>query len=447
MRRFVPLLVIIAGYLIVACLYAFQTPPWQAPDEPAHYNYVRQLAGGSFPVISPGDYDQEYQSLVISSGFDPEYSVESFEYEDHQPPLYYLLQTPVFLATGGALLPLRLVSVIFGAAVVALSYLITLWLFPEREWLAWTTAAFVAFLPQHVAMMAAVNNDSLAELLIAAILLLLVGMVASKPGKGASRSSDNKWIAVGLLLGLGFLTKATVYIMVPVIGIVLLWRYWGDWRSLLRNGLLVFGPAFLLGLAWWARNAIVYGGLDILGMAAHNAIVVGQPRTSEWIAERGLGATVMALIKTTFQSFWGQFGWMGVVMPTWVYQPLLLFTLLSIAGLIGIIVLGRERSSLGGSVDRTSGNRVAIAILTGTLALSLLLFLGYNVTFVQHQGRYLFPGLVPIALGVALAWSFFLSPLSARWPKSAFLLPIVLALLLFALDLFALFRFIVPSLG
>ena len=30
-----------------------------------------------------------------------------------------------------------------------------------------------------------------------------------------------------------------------------------------------------------------------------------------------------------------------------------------------------------------------------TLLLSLTLYLAYNVTFVQHQGRYLFPVLVP----------------------------------------------------
>lgn len=451
MRRYAPLIVIMAGYLLVAGLYASLTPAWQAPDEPAHYNYVRQLAGGVMPVITPGDYDQEYQGLVISSRFDRKYSVDSFEYEDHQPPLYYLIQAPIFLGTGGALRPLRLVSVILGAGVVALSYLIARRLFPEREWLAWTTAAFVAFLPQHVAMMAAVNNDSLAELLIASILLMLLVIVVDQRGNGLSiRGPDitlKWWLGLGILLGLGFLTKATVYIMAPIIGVVLLWLFWGDWRTLLRNALFVFGPAFLLGIVWWGRNMIVYGGLDLLGTAAHNVVVVGQPRTAEWIAERGLGATLVALFKTTFQSFWGQFGWMGVVMPSWVYQPLLLFSLLTILGLIGVVALARGRTYWAESADRGSGQAAAIMIVSATLALSLLLFLGYNVTFVQHQGRYLFPGLIPIALGVAVGWSFLIGPLSARWPKIAYLLPVALALALFALDLLALFQFILPSLS
>jgi 4-amino-4-deoxy-L-arabinose transferase-like glycosyltransferase len=288
-------------------------------------------------------------------------------------------------------------------------------------------------------------------LLIAATLLLLAGIVAAQESKGAGgegmREWPRKWLLLGLMLGLGFLTKATVYILVPLIGIVLLWRYWGQWPMLWRSAILVFGPAALLGLLWWGRNAFVYGGMDILGTAAHNAVVVGQPRTSEWIAERGVGPTIAALARTTFQSFWGQFGWMGVVMPNWVYQPLLLFSLLALVGLLFAFAANR-RSLLRGGFDVLADVRPpALLILAGTLALSMLLFLGYNVTFVQHQGRYLFPALIPIAIGVAAGWGFWLSPASRRWPKAAYILPIVLCLSLFALDLLALYRFIVPSLS
>ncbi len=34
---------IIVGYLVLGFLYASLTPPWQTPDEPAHYNYVRYI--------------------------------------------------------------------------------------------------------------------------------------------------------------------------------------------------------------------------------------------------------------------------------------------------------------------------------------------------------------------------------------------------------------------
>ncbi len=83
------------------------TPPvaLQSPDEPAHYNYIRQLADGSFPIMEPSDYSQAYFGEVVSSGFDPAYDLIPFSYEDYQPPLYYLLQTPVFWLGNGRLTP------------------------------------------------------------------------------------------------------------------------------------------------------------------------------------------------------------------------------------------------------------------------------------------------------------------------------------------------------
>ena len=332
MRRYLPITVLLLVFLIIAGLYAILTPDWQAPDEPAHYNYISQLAEGNFPVIEVGDYDQAYQSLVVSSKFDPQYSVEPFEYEDYQPPLYYLILTPIYLLSGGLLTALRLTSVILGAGVVLLAYLIGRQLFPGRGWLALAAAAFVAFLPQHVAMLASVNNDSLAELIIAAILLLLIVTITKTSKETMPVAAQNRLVTdsgptditlilLGILLGFGFLTKVTVYILVPVIALFFLWYYWGAWRKLARAWLIIFGTAGIMGLVWWLRNLYVYGGIDVLGTATHNAIVVGQPRTSEWIRDLGYLQTLRTFTQTTFQSFWGQFGWMGVVMPQWVYRP------------------------------------------------------------------------------------------------------------------------------
>ena len=48
MRKQAPILLILLIYLLLGWLYAAYTPDWQAPDEPAHYNYVKQLANGRF---------------------------------------------------------------------------------------------------------------------------------------------------------------------------------------------------------------------------------------------------------------------------------------------------------------------------------------------------------------------------------------------------------------
>ncbi|MCA9972607.1 MAG: DUF2142 domain-containing protein [Anaerolineales bacterium] len=428
-----PLWLILLLYAGLGSLFAVYTPDWQAPDEPAHYNYVRQLANGRLPVMAPGDYDQDYiVEVVFESGFDPRYAIEPLSYEDWQPPLYYLLLTPVFWLTGGSLLALRLASLLLGAGVVALAYGAARQLAPGRDWLAGGTAVFVALLPQHLSILAAVNNDALAELLIAAMLVLLLGIDGWRTARDHRRA-----LLLGVLLGLGFLTKATVYPMAGVIGVALLLRYRRDWRDLLRVALWVSVPALLLGALWWGRNAAVYGGLDVLGKAAHDAVVVGQPRTAALVAEVGAAEAARQFAQTTFRSFWGQFGWMTVPMlnPGWLYPLLGLFTAVA---LLGLPLAWRQRLAAAG--------RGQTAVLLALVVFVAGVHLFYNLTYVQHQGRYLFPALVPIGLGVAAGLGGWVWVVGGKRPWLLALLPLGLALALAALDLWALFRLLVPTL-
>ena len=430
------LTVILLLYLLLGALYAANTPAWQAPDEPAHYNYVRQLAAGALPVMEAGDYDQAYLTeVVFEAGFAPHYDLTPIEYEDWQPPLYYLLQTAVFHLADGSLLAMRLFSLLLGAGVVALAYATMLRLAPTRPWLALTTAVFVAFLPQHLAILASVNNDALAELLIAAVLFNLIELNQTPPAPARPR----RLALIGALLGLGLLTKGTVYPLTAVVGLALLLRFRGDWRALLPAGLRVFTPAALLGSLWWGRNLVVYGGLDLLGKAAHDAVVVGQPRTAEWVALYGLGGALQRFVQTTFNSFWGQFGWMTLPMthPAWLYPLLWLFSAIVVAGLL---LRPLRRGGEPGPAPRQT------LILLALFLLTLGVHAGYNLTFVQHQGRYLFPALIPIGVGVALGLETWVRPLFDRSPKTAYLLPVSLATALIALNLFAIFRVIVPAL-
>ncbi len=435
MRKHILLIPIILIYLMIGVLFIIYTPAWQAPDEPAHYNYVRQLAEGRLPVIEAGDYDQDYLTeVVFISRFAPQYSLESIEYEDWQPPLYYLLQTPIYLVNDGSLTTMRLFSLLLGAGVVILAYALVQKLAPQEQWLALTTAVFVAFLPQHMAMVTSANNDALAELLIAAVLYALVIIGQSQ----TFRARD--YLFLGILLGLGYLTKGTVYPITAVVGLVLIWHFWQEWQQMIKAGSLVFIPAFLLGSLWWIRNIVVYGGLDILGKAAHDSVVVGQPRTAEWVARYGLTDTIGRFVQTTFNSFWGQFGWMTVPMtyPSWLYPLLWLFTGLALAGLIVAAFTGRRS---------LSEHKLPILILLTLFMLTLGVHVGYNLTFVQHQGRYLFPALIPIALGMAVGLGLWFRPMRRRWPHIVFAIPAALAMALIALDLYALFRVIIPALS
>lgn len=67
---YIGLLALVSVYLILAMLYLSYTPAWQNPDEPAHYNYTRQISEtASIPVLQPSDYNQQYLADIVARRF------------------------------------------------------------------------------------------------------------------------------------------------------------------------------------------------------------------------------------------------------------------------------------------------------------------------------------------------------------------------------------------
>jgi 4-amino-4-deoxy-L-arabinose transferase-like glycosyltransferase len=403
------LALILSLYFVLGILFAANTPPWQAPDEPAHYNYVRYLVEqGSFPVLHMGDYPHAYLEEIKSRRFPPDLSIDPIRYEFHQPPLYYALAAPIYGLTGGDPFSLRLFSVALGAGIVLLAYAIARRVFPVRPALALGAAAFVAFLPQHLATVAQIGNDILAELLYAAVLLVLVGWLTQPTDHNRHNKKRRlgSFLGLGILLGLILITKTTPYVAVPLAGGVLIWR-WRRERAgierILMEGLAVAAPAALIALPWYARDIAVYGWPDFLGLQRHDQIVVGQLRTADFVAQQGWRAYWLRALRDTFRSFWGQFGWMGVVLDTRVYFALLLLSGVALGGLI-LRAVRRRRRRLP----------AALVLLGSAVLLTLLVYAWYNTQFLQHQGRYLFTALIPIAIFFCLGWEGALRPGAGR---------------------------------
>ncbi|MCI0625154.1 MAG: hypothetical protein L0387_26510, partial [Acidobacteria bacterium] len=120
-------------------------------------------------------------------------------------------------------------------------------------------------------------------------------------------------------------------------------------------------------------------------------------------------------------------------------------------GAVGVVVSRSRQWSVGSERQRDS---VVILSVSGLLTLAVYLY--YNLDFVQHQGRYLFPALIPIGLAAALGlrqWASWVAaairrlPSIARFaPQMETLLPFLPLALMAALCLFALYRFILPAL-
>jgi 4-amino-4-deoxy-L-arabinose transferase-like glycosyltransferase len=457
---------ILLVYLLIAGQYAARTPDWQAPDEPAHYNYVRQIVDeGRLPVLKMGDWQQTYQEALTAYGFNPAVTdcidpppdvpctgLDTVEYEDHQPPLYYLLQAPVYALTGGDLLPMRLWSALIGAGVVLATWAALRVLVPRWPGIALAAAGFVAFIPQHIAILASVSNDALAELIVGITLLAVIAYLRSEripdADSGdplAGRVRDVHPALLGVLVGLALITKTTIYFLggIALLAVLLRWRRarW-PWREAVRQAAWVLIPALLVGGIWWARNLSVYGGLDFAGLERHEAITIGQPRTGDYIDAMYGGSTRVYLenyAKTTFRSFWGQFGWMALPMPDRVYTGFLLFTL---AVAVGVGVFGwrhRWPARLDGP------QQDALIVFAAVIALVLAAYVLYNLDFIQFQGRYLYPALLPLAFLVAVGLSGWVSLAGERFPALAWL-PVAVMMGLAVFAWYALDTYIVPNL-
>ncbi|MDE3076630.1 MAG: DUF2142 domain-containing protein [Chloroflexota bacterium] len=443
------ILVIFVG---LALAYARAVPPWQAPDEPAHYNYVKFLAEhGQLPVLQPGDYPARLVPLAPKPTVAPDIAL--FRYESHQPPLYYAVAA-VLYRLGAGVFALRALSVFFGALLLVVAYFCVRLIFPRWPAGALAAAAFVGFIPMHLFMAASIENDTLAELVLSSLLLLYLAAVHGKAIPGL-------WIATGLLLGAALLTKATIYLPAGLLtaGIIAVGAGFkparspeakpalgsfeparspeakpasGEFETRPYRAVLAVGLTAAIVSGWWfVRNGLIYGWTDPAGLGRQDAVNGAQLHQGALT-----GTTVSHFVVTTFHSFWAQFGWMTVPVSNATYAKLWAFSLLVAGGLAALAFRARwsivkgtpapipmaaaaERPVPPAGVDppetappglgtRDSGpgtwdSGPLLWSLAGLLAVWLSVvanLMVYNLKFVQAQGRYLFPALVPIALAV-----------------------------------------------
>ncbi|NPA90786.1 MAG: hypothetical protein GXO55_04975 [Chloroflexi bacterium] len=423
-RWLYPLLAaLVVLYLVIGIQFALKTPLWQVPDEPAHVNYALHIARtGTLPILRPGDYDAAYLEAIKAAKFPPDMSVASIRYEFHQPPAYYLL--------GGALLralvpdvqtpnpppyvleravhTLRLLSLVLSVGILLFAFATARVLFPQLPSVALAVVACIAFIPQHVAMMTGANNDALAELMLALFLWLLTLHTYTPPAADGSR-----WLGRGVILGLILLTKTTIYapalLALVAFHVLRAWPGKGQnarWRAEGKAFLLEVLVALFLASPFFLHNVRAYGWPDVLGWQRHAQVVAGQMTPGEYIAQNGKTAYAHRAVTWTFRSFWGQFGWMGVLMDARIYKGLMYLTALLFVG-IGIFlahgcrprferVLLRRKSTAVECLIEEQHN--ALGVLSAAAVGTWIAYVGYNLSYLQHQGRYLFTGLVPLAI-------------------------------------------------
>lgn len=401
--RFRWLLLIIIAYLLLAFGYSIAVPLAETPDESEHFLYLQHIAlERALPVMSP--VREENDTL-----------------EGHQPPLLYLagaaLTAGIEMDTADNLPPnpcfsfepddagrqhaylhrpqewppqrgvyqvfqlMRWLSVLMGAATVALAYVLGRQLYPTGERVALVAAALLAFNPQFIFITASLNNDVPTTLLGAAIVALSI--------KAAQRPRRRYFAGLGILVGLGILTKFALLAFWPL---ALLAVAVGARRARRLSFLVprlvavILLPVLIAGWWYW-RAYLLYGDPLMWDVTlAAKGTVVGREGA---LALSDLGEFILL----HFQSYWLWFGWLNVKAPPVVYG---LLAVAVATAVVGLLVLARKR--------RLPLN--ATALLFNILAIlaiyaSLWRYI-QTINWTGYQGRLAFAAAAPIALVLAL---------------------------------------------
>jgi 4-amino-4-deoxy-L-arabinose transferase-like glycosyltransferase len=217
---------VIAVFAGFAVAYTRITPVGASPDELSHLHYINGIA----------------DHLRLPPAGEP---------ERQQPPLYYLLGAIVAKFSGDDPRLIRLVSVVLGVLTILTVYAVARRLFPLRPALAVGAAALVALLPEAQYLAGAINDDNLAWL--AGALLVLAGVVVVQSEVVTPRLA----LGAGLAVALAVLAKETVWILALLLLVLVVVRCGRQLRALHAAALLV--PTIVLAGWWFVRNAVEFG--------------------------------------------------------------------------------------------------------------------------------------------------------------------------------------------
>ncbi len=372
---------ILLSFTMLGLIYSAVVPIFEASDEVWHYPMVQHIA--------------EHWTLPVQP-LEPGASSGPWRQEASQPPLYYAVAAALtawidtsdleqvrhlnpHVAAGeitpdgsnlnlvvhnpaverfpwrGTVLAVhiaRIFSVLLGTWAVYLTWALVRELFPERPKLALTAAAIHAFTPMYLFISASVNNDNLIVPLCSLALLMMVRRIKNQESRIENPVSGiRQYLFLGIIIGLGLLTKASAIGLLPLAAATIAWETWRNWKLAMENGewrmangksrithhvlrftfyalrdlCLILIPALAISGWWFYRNFRLYG--DWLGLNAFYAVLGTRDVVADFAqlwAERFAFAA----------GYWGNFGGLNIPMPAWIYTMLNIFAICAAINLV-----------------------------------------------------------------------------------------------------------------
>jgi 4-amino-4-deoxy-L-arabinose transferase-like glycosyltransferase len=409
---------ILLVFVLLAAWYSLTIPLGEAPDEVPHFTYVRYLAQhGRLPTTTEEHEAFQpplYYALGAALTFwiedepDAPFAVRAnahYDVSDPRAPKNLLLHTAdeAWPYRGWTLAwhLLRLLSIALGAITVWAVFHLGRVLFPAQPAIPLTMAALTAFTPQFLFMSAVANNDNAATAFSALVLWQAAALLRATERPYIWKRS----LTLGLLLGLGLLSKANLIALLPIVGLAILVSGIRSQRSSTRQGvwtaagglLLAFGVAATLSGWYFFRNWSLYG--DPLGWAFTLQVSA--------LREGPLTLDVLAwLFKGIYRSFW--LGWIGIAFDGAIYWLIGIACLVGLAGFVAWLV--RRWRSLD------TATRWALGLLGLHAAITLGSLVQWTATVLgTDQGRLIYPILPTVMLVIVTGWAWWARGRSQNW--------------------------------
>lgn len=304
--------------------------------------------------------------------------------QEHVTLLDYLGQvttrpsvTPEFL------LPARLPTAILTALAVGLVYLLLRRLFNNTA--ALLGAVILALDPFYLAHSRVIHHDALATTFSVIALIGFLGYVW--------RCQGVLWlIGSGIAAGLALLSKGSALFLLPFVGLVLLWAFWADLRSLPGSWRAAAVGRIGVGLFWLGIVALVF-------VAVWPAMWVQPIDTFVGMFDKAVGYAQEAHSKGNY--FLGR----PVEDPGFLFYPLVILfrttplSLLGLALFVVQLVLYARRFGVC-ALFENRGGQVQTALLAYVLLFTL--FMGFGSKKFDRYLLSVFP-VIDILSGIAIA--------------------------------------------
>ena len=428
---------------LLGLLYVFITPPWQAPDEFTHYEYIDILSRSNlFKIKQAPDYDLQKEIIQSMDQFNlwnyvfekpPSTLPEKYEDSEvleksllkiNRPPLYYMLGSLLLkvFKTENLLVKhymIRIFSLFLSMFTILFTFFSAKIVFKGDFVYSVLAAGFIAFLPQFLIVSGSINSDNLENLIGAGSLYAFLYALKN------FRKYSVFLIFPFLFLIIFFSGVKNFFIIPAFVFFCVLWLLKN--KSFLRSRIFVFlGGAVSLLVIGFLFLFIVF---NELGMRIMENFI--EPLKFFWVqffSENYQMIFSKAYMVTFFKSFWCYPGWMAFPLPNIIYSILALVFGLGLAGIVKYCFVCQFKNK------RKSCVRAEFMVIL----IVFVLFSLVQALFRAHpMARYLFPSLSAVALlfAVGLREIF---PLESRKKVT-----ISFVLSLIALNIYTVFVFMI----